>query len=116
MFANFKFLIVFFILITLLIIREIPYVNIVVKDKLWVAGIISYIILALLFIPSNFLARYRKASYLIIAFIFTSFVLFISTLIRMSVLSELFGTALYALFWVMVVYKILAYLKSPESD
>lgn len=115
MFANFKFLISFFILITLLTIREIPYVNIVIKDKLWVAGIISYVILAILFTPSNFLVRYRKANYLIIAYIFTILVLLIFTLVSVPILSELFGTILYGLFWVLAIYKILALLKSPSE-
>lgn len=113
---NIKFIIAFFIMSTLLVIKEIPYANIIVKDKIWLFATISYVIFALLFFPSNIWTKAKRINYLIIIFILTSLFLLIFTLIRVTILSEFFGTVLYGLFWVLVVYKILIYLKSPAEN
>lgn len=116
MLKNFKFIFGFFIIITLLTIEEIPYLNILIKDKLWVFVIISYLIFAALFIPYDFITKYRKSNYLLIAFVVTVVVLFILTLISIPILLEFFGIFLYGLFWVLVVYKIFTYLKSSRAN
>lgn len=116
MLKNIKFIIGFFIIATLLTIKEIPYLNILIKDKLWVFIIISYLIFVILFIPYDFITRHRKNNYLLIAFIAAVVVLFILTLISIPILLEFFGTFLYGLFWVLVAYKIFTYLKSSKSN
>lgn len=102
-------------LITLVIIKEIPYANVVISDKLWTAGIIAYIILAILFLPYNFL-RFIKSTYIIYFFIVTNGLLLTFTLMGVPFLPEIFGTIVYGLFWLLVIYKIKILLKSSSDN
>lgn len=116
MFKDIKFIIGAFIIFTLLTIKEIPYINIVIKDKFWFIGIIFYLLFLILFVPSNFWEQYKRKSYLIVSFISTIFLLFIFTLLNLSIPSELFGIILYSLFWFLVIYKTFTYLKSSTKN
>lgn len=113
---NIRFIIALFIITALLTVKEIPYANIIIRERLWFLAVVSYIIFAILFIPSDFWVKIRKVNYLIIIFVFTGFLLFIFTLIKISILSELLGALFYGLFWVLVIYKIRILLKSSSEN
>lgn len=116
MFTSLKFIIVYLLLITLLLLKEIPYINILIKDKLWIIVILFYIFFTILLIPSNLLTKLKKTKYLIVFYIFTIVALLVFTFIPLIFLLELGGTILYVLLWILAIYKIFIYLKSSDKN
>lgn len=112
MLKDIKFILSIFIIITLLTIKEMPYINLLINNKFWIIGIMLYVLFSLLFIPSNLWLKYKNINYFIII---TFIILFIFTMIPISILSEILGIILYGLFWFLVIYKISIYLKSSSE-
>lgn len=111
--SNIKLLISFFIIIILLIVKEVPYVNIIVKDKLWIVGLLSLLTVFILFMSPKLIIKHKEMN---IVFVFVIILLLFSTLMRITLLSEFLGTILYGLFWVLVIYKIRNLVKSSQDE
>lgn len=97
-----KKLVTFFALFLILILlRDIPYINIFVIDKVWIA---YSVLLFVLLLPRNISFFFILA----IGFIIGAF---LSTLIKFSVVAEIFGIVLYVLLWIVFVNTVVAIKK-----
>lgn len=100
-----KIILVIALLILLLLIRDVPYLNIFVINKVWIGYII---LLFFLFPPKNV-----KHLFYLTAFFFCMGVLFV--FINFPLISEAQGIILYFLLWIVLVLKIKELLKDKEK-
>ena len=88
-------------LFIVLFLRDTPYLNVFVINKIWILYIILFFFL---FPPRN------QIHFFLFAFVCLILALFI-TLFKFYILAEIFGTIAYFLLWTVVVLKIKALIK-----
>lgn len=97
-----KKLATFFVLFLILILlRDIPYINIFIIDKVWIA---YSVLLFAIFLPRNMAFFFILA----VGFIMGAF---LSTLIKFPLVAEIFGVVLYVLLWIVFINTVVAIKK-----
>lgn len=99
-----KILVVFLFITFLLLLRDIPYFNVFIIDKLWIVYILVIAIIGFFFIP-------RKKVYLKIALFFLLFLALILTLMVVRVGADAIGIVIYLLLWLVVIQKIFSLIR-----
>lgn len=103
--VNNRKVLAFFLFITfLLLLRDIPYFNVLIINKLWIVYIFVIAIIALFFVS-------RKKIYLGVAFFFLLFLALILTLAGVIVGADAIGIVIYILVWLVVIQKIFALIR-----
>lgn len=101
---NRKVLVIFLFITFLLLLRDIPYFNVFIIDKLWIVYIFVIAIIALFFIP-------KKRVYLKIALFFLLFLALLLTLTGVEVGADATGIVIYILAWLVVIQKIFVLIR-----
>lgn len=103
-------LILAFLFITLiLLLRDTPYLNVLIIDKLWIVYVLVVAIIAFFFIP-------RKEGYLITALFFFLFLALILILTGITFAAEVIGIIIYILLWFIVIQKIIYLVRSEKRN
>lgn len=91
------------ILVTLLM-RDLPYVNVIIINKIW----IFYLILLLLVGLSSIRFKVSLVTYATFALFFIAFIL---TLLKLSFFAEAIGVLIYFSLWVILIHKMIAFFR-----
>lgn len=104
-----RLLIVFLITtLILLFLRDAPYINVFIINKLWLVYILLILVIVFFFIP-------RKESYLWRTLFSLPFVALIFTLLRITIAAEVIGVVLYSILWFAVIFKIIYYVREKDN-
>lgn len=95
------FILSMLILITLFL-RDLPYINVVIINKMW----ILYIVILLLVLLSSIKFRVVVVSYLTGVLFFTAFVL---TLLKLNFFAEAIGALVYFFLWILFIHRLITY-------
>lgn len=104
-----KFLLFFLLTTALLFIRDTPYINVLIIDKLWIVYIVVFSILSLFFIP-------KKEGMLLK---FTFVLLFISAVVSVlgiSIAAEVLSFIIYILLCFVVILRIFKIHKIKSEE
>lgn len=104
-----KLLFAFLFVTLILLLRDTPYLNILVINRLWIVYILVLAIIAFLFIP-------RREGYLIPVLFFALFLSLILILTGITFVAEVIGIVIYVLLWLIVVHKVIAFVREREPD
>lgn len=103
---NKKLVIFFFLLSFTLFLRDVPYLNIYLSDKLWLVYI--YLIILYFIFSIRTIMKLVKIKIIMLAL----FLAFIFTILNLSIFSEIIGSAIYFLLWIILIIKIHSLFKS----
>lgn len=104
-----KLLMVFLFITLILLLRDAPYLNVLIIDKLWIVYILLISLIIFFFIP-------RKQTYLTVALFLLPFIALIFSLLKVSIGSEVVGVIFYFFLWLVVLGKILAFMREKNSE
>ncbi|EKD65342.1 MAG: hypothetical protein ACD_50C00116G0007 [uncultured bacterium] len=104
-----KLVLFFSISVVLLFLRDTPYLNVLIIEKLW----LIYLLL-LFWIFSNFIPKRTGI------FFFAAVVLFlialIFSLLKIEIVAEAIGIVIYVLLWLIVLQKIVYLVRSEKHN
>lgn len=103
-----RILIAFLLIINLLLLRDAPYINVFVIDKLWVIYTLLILGIAFFLIP-------RKESYLWGALFSLPLIPLIFTLVRIPIAAEFIGVIFYSILWFAVIFKIISFVREKDN-
>lgn len=93
----------------ILLLRDTPYLNILIINKLWIVYLLVVAIIAFFFIP-------RNKGYLTIALFVSLFLALILILTGITFVAEVIGIILYVLLWLIVLHKVTSFVRERELD
>lgn len=85
-----------------LLLRDLPYMNLIFIDKMW----ILYLLILLLVFLSSIKFQVTIVSYVTALLFLVSFVL---TVLKFTFFAEAIGSLIYFSLWVLLVHKIISY-------
>lgn len=94
------------ILVTLLL-RDLPYFNVIVINKIW----ILYLIMLLLVALSSIRFKFSIVSYVTLLLFVAAFIL---TLLGLTFFAEGIGTLIYFALWILLIYNIISFMKKSH--
>ncbi len=97
-----------FTTLILLLLRDVPYINVYIINKLWVAYVLLILVIVFFFIP-------RKESYLWGTLFFLPFIALIFTLLRIKIAAEVIGVVLFLILWLAVLLKIISFVREKDN-
>lgn len=104
--VQYLFLLSVLILLTLFI-RDLPYINVLIISKIWIVYLL--VLLVIFLYKVNFNVRYVLYSALLF-FIFAFFL----TVLSLSFFSEGAGVILYFSLWIVLIHKLVFYIKEKK--
>lgn len=104
-----KLLVAFLFVTLILLLRDTPYLNVLIINKLWIVYILVVAIIGFFFIP-------RNKTYLITALFFLLFLAPILTLTGITIAVEVIGIIIYVLLWFFVLQKIIFLVKEKNTS
>lgn len=93
---NRKTFLFFWILLITLLLRDVPYINIIFINQLWIV----YLLLLIIYIFSNVTIYFKHVFFTSLFFFVIAMVL---SLYRLSFIAEAVGILLYLFFWIFFV-------------
>lgn len=107
---NDRRLLMAFLFITLiLLLRDAPYLNVLIVDKLWIVYILLISVIVFSFVP-------RKQIYLTGVLFLLPFTALIFSLLKISIGSEVVGVIFYFFLWLVVLGKVFAFMREKNSE
>lgn len=104
-----KLLIAFLFVTLILLLRDTPYLNVLVINKLWIVYILVVAIIAFFFIP-------RKEGYLITALFSALFLALILIFTGITFAAEVIGIIVYVLLWFVILHKVIFLIREKKLD
>jgi len=105
---NRRILIAFLLIINILLLRDAPYINVFVIDKLWVVYILLILGIVFSLIP-------RKERYLWGVLFFLPLIPLILTLVRIPIAAEFIGVVFYSILWFTALFKIVSFVREKDK-
>lgn len=103
-----RLIIAFLFIILILLLRDAPYINVLIINKLWIAYILLILVITFFFIP-------RKESYLWGTLFFLPFIALIFTLTGITIGAEVVGVIFYSILWFTVLFKIISFVQEKDN-
>lgn len=104
-----KLFLIFLLLTFILLLRDTPYLNILVIDKLWIIYVLIIAAFAFFFIP-------KKKIYLLIALFLLLLGALILTFMGIEIAAEVIGIVLYAILWFIVLQTIFVLVQGKRDN
>ena len=107
---NKRAIILAFFFLSLMALREVPYINILFVDSFWILYAGGIFLFLLLFIPFGkilIINILTKASFLLFG------VGIILTVYKLTAMAGIIGSILYFFLWIILISKIYSLIKSP---
>ena len=104
-----RIIIAFLFIIIILLLRDAPYINVFVIDKLWVVYILLILGAVFSLIP-------RKESYLWGVLFFLPLIPLIFTLVKIPIAAEFIGVVFYSILWFAVLIKIVSFVREKNNS
>lgn len=103
-----RLLIAFLFTTLILLLRDAPYINVLIVNKLWIAYILLILVITFFFIP-------RKESYLWETLFLLPIIALIFTLTRITIGAEVIGVIFYSILWFTVIFKIISFVREKDN-
>ncbi|MDP2638253.1 MAG: hypothetical protein Q8P26_04295 [Candidatus Levybacteria bacterium] len=103
-----KLLIAFLFTTLILLLRDAPYLNVLILNKLWIAYILLIAVIAFFFIPRNVI--YLKGTLLVLPFVALVF-----GLIGVPIGAEVVGIILYSVLWFAAVLRLISFMREKDD-
>lgn len=103
-----RLLIAFLFITLILLLRDAPYLNVIIIDKLWIVYILLISVIVFFFIP-------RKEIYLRGTLFFLPFISLIFALAGIGIVAEVVGVILYSFLWFAVLGKVLSFIREKDD-
>lgn len=104
-----RLLIAFLFIILILLLRDAPYINVLILNQLWIAYILLISVIIFFFIP-------RKENYLWGIIFFLPFIALIFTLLRIAIGAEVVGVIFYSILWFAAIHRIISFVREKDND
>ena len=106
---NRRLLIGFLFLVLTLLLRDAPYINVFIIDKLWLVYVLLILGVAFFFIPRK--AGYSKGTLFSLPIIALAF-----TLVKVAIAAEVIGIILYLILWIVVLFKVISFVREKDDS
>ena len=103
-----RFIIIFLLIIFTLLLRDAPYLNVFIINKLWIVYILLIAVIVFSFIP-------KKTVYLWSTLFLLPFIALIFALTKITIAAEVIGVILYSILWFVAIYKIFSFMGEKED-
>jgi len=114
MFSSKKIIFFLILIILSLVLREMPYVNVLVAGKLWIFYLV--LLFLLFFFPfASYFSKTATSSALVIFTILVIFSLFLFTIFKITYFAEMIGVVFYFLLWLIVCLKMMEFFRKTRK-
>lgn len=104
-----KLVLFFLFLIVLLLLRDLPYFNVLVIERLWIIYLLLIIVGLFYFIPKRTSVFFFGAFSLI-------FIAAVFNFVGIAIIPEIIGIIIYGLLWTIVLQKIIYLVRSSRHN
>lgn len=103
-----RLIIAFLFIIFTLLLRDAPYLNVLIINKLWIVYLLLISLIVFSFVP-------RKKIYLWATLFFFPFIALIFALTKITIAGEVVGVIFYSSLWFIAVYKIFSFMREKDN-